>query len=167
MPGQSLRRKSVRQKLNPISIEFVGKNVLLVDDSIVRGTTSQQIIQMTRDVGARKVYMASAAPPVRHPNVYGIDMPAPNEFVAHNRTIEEIAKEIGADRLIYQDLDDLVDAVRQENPELRNFDCSCFNGKYVTGDVSTQYLDELETRRNDKAQTRAEIDNADITASEV
>jgi amidophosphoribosyltransferase len=167
MPGQSQRRKSVRQKLNPISIEFVGKNVLLVDDSIVRGTTSQQIIQMTRDVGARKVYMASAAPPVRYPNVYGIDMPAPNEFVAHNRTVEEIAKEIGADRLIYQDLDDLVDAVRQENPELRNFDWSCFNGKYVTGDISTQYLDELETRRNDKAKTRAEVENTDITASEV
>jgi amidophosphoribosyltransferase len=167
MPGQSLRRKSVRQKLNPISIEFVGKNVLLVDDSIVRGTTSQQIIQMARDAGARKVYMASAAPPVRHPNVYGIDMPAPNEFVAHNRTVEEIAREIGADRLIYQDLDDLVDAVRQENPELRNFDCSCFNGKYITGDVSSQYLDELETRRNDKAKTRAEVESADITASEV
>jgi amidophosphoribosyltransferase len=167
MPGQSLRRKSVRQKLNPISIEFVGKNVLLVDDSIVRGTTSQQIIQMTREVGARKVYMASAAPPVRYPNVYGIDMPAPNEFVAHNRTVDEIAKAIGVDRLIYQDLDDLVDAVRQENPELRNFDCSCFNGKYVTGDISSQYLDELETRRNDKAMSRDEMDNVDATASEV
>lgn len=167
MPGQSLRRKSVRQKLNPISIEFVGKNVLLVDDSIVRGTTSHQIIQMTRDVGARKVYMASAAPPVRYPNVYGIDMPAPNEFVAHNRSVEEIAKEIGADRLIYQDLDDLVDAVRQENPELRNFDCSCFNGKYVTGGIDSQYLDELETRRNDKAKARAEVETTDVTAFEV
>ncbi|HEX5055239.1 MAG TPA: amidophosphoribosyltransferase [Gammaproteobacteria bacterium] len=167
MPGQSLRRKSVRQKLNPISIEFVGKNVLLVDDSIVRGTTSQQIIQMTRDVGARKVYMASAAPPVRYPNVYGIDMPAPSEFVAHNRTVEEIAKEIGADRLIYQDLDDLIDAVRQENPELRNFDCSCFNGKYITGDINSQYLDELQARRNDKAKARVEVETTDITAFEV
>ncbi|HEY3486640.1 MAG TPA: amidophosphoribosyltransferase [Gammaproteobacteria bacterium] len=167
MPGQSQRRKSVRQKLNPISIEFVGKNVLLVDDSIVRGTTSQQIIQMARDAGARKVYMASAAPPVRYPNVYGIDMPAPTEFVAHDRTVDQIAREIGVDRLIYQDLDDLIDAVRQENPELRNFDCSCFNGKYITGDINSQYLDELQARRNDKAKARAEVENTDISASEV
>lgn len=153
MPGQKIRKKSVRQKLNPIAVEFQDKNVLLVDDSIVRGTTSQQIIQMARDAGAREVYMASAAPPVRYPNVYGIDMPAPTEFVAHDRSVEEIAQEIGADRLLYQDLDDLVDAVRQGNPKLQEFDCSCFNGNYVTGSVNKAYLDLLEERRSDNAKS--------------
>jgi amidophosphoribosyltransferase len=148
MPGQTIRQKSVRQKLNPISVEFKDKNVLLVDDSIVRGTTSQQIIQMARDAGARKVYMASAAPPVRYPNVYGIDMPAPQEFIAHNRSVPEIAEAIGADRLIYQELEDLIDAVRQGNPDLRQFDCSCFNGEYVTGSVDNEYLESLMLRRN-------------------
>lgn len=155
MPGQTIRKKSVRQKLNPISIEFQDKNVLLVDDSIVRGTTSQQIIQMARDAGAKKVFMASAAPPVRYPNVYGIDMPAPTEFVAHNRTIKEIAEEIGADYLIYQDLEDLVAAVTQDNDALTSFDCSCFNGEYVTGLVDEAYLAELEKVRNDVAKVTA------------
>jgi amidophosphoribosyltransferase len=156
MPGQTIRKKSVRQKLNPISVEFQNKNVLLVDDSIVRGTTSQQIVQMARDAGARKVYMASAAPPVRYPNVYGIDMPAPTEFVAHNRDIAEIAKVIGADRLIYQNLEDLVDAVSQDNPDLSVFDCSCFNGEYITGGVDQDYLKKLEQRRNDNAKVEAD-----------
>jgi amidophosphoribosyltransferase len=165
MPGQAMRRKSVRQKLNPISVEFVGKNVLLVDDSIVRGTTSQQIIQMARDVGARKVYMASAAPPVRYPNVYGIDMPATKEFIAHGRSVDEVAQEIGADRLIYQDLNDLIDAVRQENPDVAEFDCSCFNGIYITGDVKSAYLEELETRRNDKTKSQGDEESMDMTAT--
>jgi amidophosphoribosyltransferase len=165
MPGQAMRRKSVRQKLNPISVEFVGKNVLLVDDSIVRGTTSQQIIQMAREVGARKVYMASAAPPVRYPNVYGIDMPATKEFIAHGRSADEVAQEIGADRLIYQDLNDLIDAVRQENPDVAEFDCSCFNGIYVTGDVKSAYLEELETRRNDKTKSEGDEESMDMTAT--
>jgi amidophosphoribosyltransferase len=153
MPGQQERKKSVRQKLNPIDLEFKGKNVLLVDDSIVRGTTSKQIIQMAREAGANKVYMASAAPPVRYPNVYGIDMPAMEEFVAHNRTVEEIAEEIGADWLVYQDLDDLVEAVRKGNKNLREFDCSCFDGKYVTKDVDTAYFTRLQNSRNDAAKS--------------
>jgi amidophosphoribosyltransferase len=132
MPGQKIRRKSVRQKLNPIPLEFKGKNVMLVDDSIVRGTTSSQIIQMAREVGARKVYFASAAPPVVYPNVYGIDMPAANELVAHNRTVDEVCQEIGADRLIYQDLEDLIEAIRKGNPKLNRFDSSCFNGDSET-----------------------------------
>lgn len=156
MPGQKERKRSVRQKLNPISLEFVDKNVLLVDDSIVRGTTSQQIVQMARDAGARKVYMASAAPPVRYPNVYGIDMPAASEFVAHGRNEDEIAALIGADKLIYQDLEDLVDAVRQGNPAIEHFDCSCFNGVYVTGGVDEEYLKELENIRNDIARSEQE-----------
>lgn len=149
MPGQVLRRESVRQKLNAIDLEFQGKNVLLVDDSIVRGTTSQQIIQMAREAGAEKVYFASAAPPVRYPNVYGIDMPAASELIAHGRTEAEVAEMIGADRLIYQDLEDLVDAVRRGNPSIENFDTSCFSGEYVTGDVTDTYLAELESERND------------------
>ena len=149
MPGQTERKKSVRQKLNPIDLEFQGKNVLLVDDSIVRGTTSKQIIQMAREAGANKVYMASAAPPVRYPNVYGIDMPAPEEFVAHNRTVDEIADVIGADWLVYQDLEDLVEAVQKGNEELQEFDCSCFDGKYVTKDVDENYFRRLELQRND------------------
>ncbi len=129
MPGQKMRKKSVRQKLNAIGLEFEGKNVLLVDDSVVRGTTSEQIIQMARDAGAKKVYFASAAPPVRYPNVYGIDMPAANELIAHDRSEQEVCVAIGADRLIYQDLDDLIDAVRKGNPEIKHFDTSCFSNR--------------------------------------
>ncbi len=153
MPGQALRKKSVRQKLNPIGIEFKGKNVLLIDDSIVRGTTSQQIVQMARDAGANKVYFASAAPPVRYPNVYGIDMPSRDELLATDRTDEEICKEIGADGLIYQDLDALVGNITASNPKLKAFDCSCFDGKYITGDVDEAYLSLIEAARrdNDKA----------------
>ena len=149
MPGQALRKKSVRQKLNPIGIEFKGKNVLLVDDSIVRGTTSQQIVQMARDAGASKVYFASAAPPVRFPNVYGIDMPSRDELLATGRTDEEICQEIGADALIYQDLDALVKGVQLSNPKIENFDCSCFDGQYVTGDISEAYLANIEAARGD------------------
>ena len=149
MPGQKQRKKSVRQKLNPIDLEFKRKNVLLVDDSIVRGTTSQQIIQMAREAGARKVYFASASPPVRYPNVYGIDMPAAAELIAHGRSDEEVAAEIGADRLIFQDLADLIESVRKGNPRLERFDASVFTGEYVTGDVTKSYLDHLEQRRSD------------------
>ena len=149
MPGQALRKKSVRQKLNPIGIEFKGKNVLLVDDSIVRGTTSQQIVQMARDAGANKVYFASAAPPVRFPNVYGIDMPSRDELLATGRTDEEICKEIGADGLIYQDLDALVRDIGLSNPNMEVFDCSCFDGKYVTGDIDDAYLARIESARGD------------------
>lgn len=149
MPGQALRKKSVRQKLNPIGIEFKGKNVLLVDDSIVRGTTSQQIVQMARDAGANKVYFASAAPPVRFPNVYGIDMPSREELLATGRTDEEICKEIGADALIYQDLDALKQSIMKSNPHLTAFDSSCFDGKYVTGDVDAAYLNRIEAARSD------------------
>ncbi len=149
MPGQEQRRKSVRQKLNAIELEFKGKNVLLVDDSIVRGTTSMQIIQMARDAGARKVYFASAAPPVRYPNVYGIDMPSVHELVATGRNDEQIAREIGADRLIYQDLPDLLAAAREGNRAITEFDASCFNGEYITGDVNQAYLDRVEQIRAD------------------
>jgi len=155
MPGQSSRKKSVRQKLNPIDVEFKGKNVLLVDDSIVRGTTSRQIVQMARDSGAKKVYFASAAPPVRYPNVYGIDMPSASELVAHGRTEEEVCAWIGADGLIYQDLEDLKDAVlKKGKTHVDRFDASVFDGEYVTGDVTTDYLDELECRRNDGAKSK-------------
>ena len=147
MPGQAIRRKSVRQKLNAIGIEFKGKNVLLVDDSIVRGTTSQQIVMMAREAGARKVFFASAAPPVRFPNVYGIDMPTRAELLATGRTDEQICREIGADALIYQDLDALVAAVREGNTEIQEFDCSCFNGHYITGDITPEYLNRLEHQR--------------------
>jgi amidophosphoribosyltransferase len=153
MPGQAVRKKSVRQKLNAIDLEFRGKNVLLVDDSIVRGNTSSEIIQMARDAGANKVYFASAAPPVCFPNVYGIDMPSVNELIAHNRSEEEVAKLIGADWLIYQDLDDLVEAVSAGNPDLKNFDLSCFNGEYVTGDINQDYLDHIDRMRNDSAKS--------------
>lgn len=154
MPGQEERKKSVRQKLNPIDLEFQGKNVLLVDDSIVRGTTSQEIIQMARDAGAAKVYFASASPPVRYPNVYGIDMPTSNELIAHGRTEEEVCEEIGADRLIYQDLKDLVDSVRTGNPDIRNFECSVFTGQYLTDDVDDEYLQQLELFRSDEAKKK-------------
>jgi len=152
MPGQKQRKKSVRQKLNAIDLEFRDKNVLLVDDSIVRGTTSQQIIQMARDAGARKVYFASAAPPVRYPNVYGIDMPSAHELIAHDRSEEEIAEAIGADRLIFQDLDDLINAVQRGNTTLTCFDTSVFNGEYVTEGVTPLYLQQLELLRSDSSK---------------
>lgn len=155
MPGQSERRKSVRQKLNAIDLEFRGKNVLLVDDSIVRGTTSRQIVEMAREAGARKVYLASAAPPVRYPNVYGIDMPAANEFIAHGRDEEEIAAHIGADWLVYQRLEDLVACAKEGNRRIERFDCSVFDGSYVTGDVDEGYLERISRARNDAAKQRA------------
>lgn len=159
MPGQHRRKKSVRQKLNAIDLEFEGKNVLLVDDSIVRGTTSEQIIQMARDAGANKVYFASAAPPVRHPNVYGIDMPAVEELIAHNRTEEEVGEAIGADKLFYQDLKDLIDSVQKGNTNIKQFDTSCFNGHYITGDIDDAYLERINNLRNDIAQTKHNADN--------
>jgi len=151
MPGQGVRKKSVRQKLNVIASEFKGRNVLLVDDSIVRGTTSKEIVQMARDAGARKVYMASAAPPVRFPNVYGIDMPTPEELVAHNRTVDEVCALIGCDALIYQDVDAMKQAVRSaaagDAKPLDGFDASCFDGVYVTGDVSVSDIVRLNEKR--------------------
>ncbi len=153
MPGQVERSKSVRRKLNAIDLEFRGKNVLLVDDSIVRGTTSKQIIEMARDAGAKKVYFASAAPPVRYPNVYGIDMPTASELIAHGRTEDEVGELIGADRMIYQDLDDLVDAVYHNRTKIKGFDTSCFSGEYVTGDVTDHYLARLARERADSAKT--------------
>jgi amidophosphoribosyltransferase len=153
MPGQSARKKSVKQKLNPVPLEFEGKNVMLVDDSIVRGTTCRQIIEMARDAGANKVYFASAAPPVRYPNVYGIDMPSATELIAHNRSDQEICDLIGADWLIFQDLEDLVECSRDGNPDIEGFDCSVFNGNYVSGDVDKNYLDRIESLRNDDAQS--------------
>jgi len=157
MPGQAMRRKSVRQKLNPVGIEFKDKVVLLVDDSIVRGTTSREIVNMARDAGAKKVYFASASPPVRFPNVYGIDMPNQSELVATGRTEAEVATEIGADLLIYQDLDALKNAVRAANPKLVNFEASCFDGRYITGDITADYLSQLAVER-DEARGQAEAD---------
>jgi amidophosphoribosyltransferase len=148
MPGQALRKKSVRQKLNAIGEEFKGKNVLLVDDSIVRGTTSREIVQMARDAGATRVYFASASPPVRYSNVYGIDMPTRNELIASDRSDDEIAREIGCDALVYQDLDAMVEAVRAGNPAILDFDTSCFDGRYITGDVTPEYLQYVEAIRN-------------------
>jgi len=163
MPGQAMRKKSVRQKLNAIGMEFKDKNVLLVDDSIVRGTTSREIVQMARDAGARKVYFASAAPPVCFPNVYGIDMPSRMELIATGRSDEEICREIGADRLIYQDLDDLKAAVRKANPAIAGFDASCFDGNYITGDITPQYLDVIEARRGDgKADKPVDDDQMEL-----
>jgi amidophosphoribosyltransferase len=157
MPGQKVRRKSVRQKLNAIDLEFRKKNVLLVDDSIVRGTTSQQIIQMARDAGAHRVYFASAAPPVRYPNVYGIDMPAASELIAHGRSEEEVGTLLGADGLIFQDLDALIEAVQKKDKSaVDRFDASVFNGDYVTGDVTDAYLRHLEAARNDFAKEERE-----------
>ncbi len=147
MPGQAVRKKSVRQKLNAMSVEFRGKNVLLVDDSIVRGTTSREIVQMARDSGANKVYFASAAPPVRFPNVYGIDMPTRAELIAHGRTDEEIRTAIGADALIYQSAEAMQQSVRDVAPHLNVFEGSCFDGHYVTGDVTAEYLDYIERER--------------------
>jgi amidophosphoribosyltransferase len=154
MPGQEERAKSVRRKLNAIDLEFRGKNVLLVDDSIVRGTTSRQIIKLAREAGANRVYFASAAPPVRYPNVYGIDMPAASELIANGRTIDEVKELIGADKLVYQDLHGLIRSVRHDNSGISEFDTSCFSGEYVTGDVTEEYLDELEQRRNDAAKKK-------------
>jgi amidophosphoribosyltransferase len=156
MPGQEVRKKSVRQKLNAIGMEFKGKNVLLVDDSIVRGTTSREIVQMARDAGARKVFFASAAPPVRYPNVYGIDMPTSHELIAYGRTDAEIAREIGADRLIYQSLDALVEDCRSVNPKIQQFETSCFTGDYITGDITPEYLADVEAQRNDGELRRRE-----------
>ncbi len=165
MPGQAERDKSVRRKLNAIGLEFRGKNVLLVDDSIVRGTTSRQIIKLARDAGAKKVYFASAAPPVRYPNVYGIDMPAASELIANGRDFEEIAKLIGADKLIYQDLHGLIRSVRHDNSAITEFDASCFSGEYVTGEVTEAYLHDLEERRNDNAKQAREARQKGLTAT--
>ena len=167
MPGQAERANSVRRKLNAIDLEFRGKNVLLVDDSIIRGTTSKQIIRLARDAGANKVYFASAAPPVRFPNVYGIDMPATKELIANGRTVDEIQEIIGADRLIYQDLSGLIRSVRHDRSDITEFDTSCFSGEYVTGDITDDYLSRLEAARNDSAKSRRaarlmNLDDADI-----
>jgi len=148
MPGQTVRKKSVRQKLSTIEAEFRGKNVLLVDDSIVRGTTSREIVEMARAAGANKVYFASAAPPVRFPNVYGIDMPTPSELIASTRDVQEIAREIGVDGLVYQELSDLTQAIQERNPAITQFEASCFDGKYVTGDIDAAYLVALERQRH-------------------
>jgi amidophosphoribosyltransferase len=148
MPGQGVRKKSVRQKLNVIASEFKGRNVLLVDDSIVRGTTSKEIVQMARDAGARKVYLASAAPPVRFPNVYGIDMPTPHELVAHDRTVDEIRDIIGCDALIYQDVEGMKQAIGSLNPSLAGFDASCFDGVYVTGDITQETIARMNQGRD-------------------
>ncbi len=160
MPGQEERKKSVKQKLNPIPLEFQDKNVLLVDDSIVRGTTSRQIIEMAREAGARKVYFASAAPEIRFPNVYGIDMPVKSELIAHDKNVKDIQKDIGADWLIYQNLDDLIKAVTptDEQPDSRHFDCSVFDGDYITGDIDEEYLNCLEAARNDNAKQQQNVD---------
>src|SRR6187397_680962 len=147
MPGQGVRKKSVRQKLNALCMEFRGKNVMLVDDSIVRGTTSQEIVQMARDAGAKKVYLASAAPPVRYPNIYGIDMPTSTELIAHDRSIEQIREFIGADALIYQDIEEMKQAVWSLNPSLQGFEASCFDGDYITGDIRADQVDSLRTQR--------------------
>jgi len=162
MPGQAVRRKSVRQKLNAIGMEFKGKNVMLVDDSIVRGTTSQEIVMMAREAGARRVYFASAAPPVRFPNVYGIDMPTRAELIAAHRTEAEVGIEIGADALIYQDLDALKECVRKLNPKLTSFETSCFDGKYITGDVTSDYLHAIEVRRDAARDSEDEFDGAQL-----
>jgi len=164
MPGQKQRRKSVKQKLNAIDLEFKGKNVLLVDDSIVRGTTSQQIIQMARDCGAKKVYFASASPPVRYPNVYGIDMPSVKELIGHDKDEAQIAEAIGADWLVYQDIDDMVEAImHKHNSGVESFDASCFDGNYVTGDIDQAYLNSLQKMRNDKAKSnRDQLENQTV-----
>ena len=152
MPGQKQRKKSGRNKLNPIPAEFKDKKVLLVDDSIVRGTTSGQIVEMAQEAGAKKVYFASAAPEIRYPNVYGIDMPSSKELIAYGRTVEEVSKLIHADGLIYQSLEDLKEAVRRENPELKEFECSVFNGEYITNDIDEAYLQFIDKLRNDDAK---------------
>lgn len=168
MPGQAVRKKSVRQKLNAMRVEFQDKSVLIVDDSIVRGTTSYEIVQMARDAGARKVIFASAAPPVCFPNVYGIDMPTRSELVAYGRTLQEINDMIGADQLIYQDVNDLKQAVRDINPIIADFEASCFDGKYVTGDINESYLDALEASRNNPdAVADRQQDSGDFARSQL
>jgi amidophosphoribosyltransferase len=162
MPGQTERRKSVRQKLNAIGLEFKDKNVLLVDDSIVRGTTCYEIIEMAREAGAKKVYFASAAPEVIHPNVYGIDMPAANELIAHGRTTDEIRQAIGADWLVYQKLEDLKSATQTKKSDVHDFDCSVFDGSYVTGDIDQAYLDALETLRKEGSKTNALVSESSM-----
>ena len=157
MPGQAIRKKSVRQKLNAIGSEFKGKSVLLVDDSIVRGTTSREIVQMARESGAKRVIFASAAPPVKYPNVYGIDMPTRNELIAYGRTDEEVSREITADALVYQDIDALKRSISDVNPALKNFEASCFDGNYITGDISRDYLDRLEFARNNPKPSSDDI----------
>lgn len=166
MPGQSIRKKSVRQKLNAIALEFKDKNVLLVDDSIVRGTTSREIVQMAREAGARRVYVASAAPPVRYANVYGIDMPSPAELIAADRSVDQVARTIGADWLVYQDMEDLINAARRGNPAIASFDTSCFTGEYVTGDVNADYLAQVEAARNDLARENNDRDEGLMDLSE-
>jgi amidophosphoribosyltransferase len=160
MPGQGVRKKSVRQKLNAIGVEFKGRNVLLVDDSIVRGNTSKEIVQMAREAGARKVYMASAAPPVRYPNVYGIDMPTSEELIAHNRSIEEIRQFIGADALIYQDVAAMKRVVGALNPALNGFEASCFDGVYITGDVSAADFDAMAAQREAQGDEEETVDRS-------
>lgn len=162
MPGQKQRVSAVRRKLNTISAEFKGKNVLLVDDSIVRGTTSEQIVEMARAAGAKKIYFASAAPEIRYPNVYGIDMPTKHELIAYNRNVDEIAQLIGVDKLIFQDLNALMISVQQENPSIREFDASVFTGKYVTGDVTPEYLENIAELRNDAAKKKREKDATNL-----
>ena len=162
MPGQAQRVSSVRRKLNTIASEFKGKNVLLVDDSIVRGTTSEQIVEMARAAGAKKVYFASAAPEIRYPNVYGIDMPTRSELIAYERNTDEIAKLIGVDKLVFQDLADLTGSVQQENPSIKAFDCSVFTGCYVTGDITEAYLDNIAEQRNDAAKKKREKDSSNL-----
>ena len=162
MPGQAQRVSSVRRKLNTIAAEFKGKNVLLVDDSIVRGTTSEQIVEMARAAGAKKVYFASAAPEIRYPNVYGIDMPTRSELIAYKRNTDEIAKLIGVDKLVFQDLADLTGSVQQENPAIQAFDCSVFTGCYVTGDITEAYLDNIAEQRNDAAKKKREKDSSNL-----
>ncbi|MGY6103570.1 amidophosphoribosyltransferase [Pasteurella multocida] len=162
MPGQALRVSSVRRKLNTIASEFKDKNVLLVDDSIVRGTTSEQIVEMARAAGAKKIYFASAAPEIRYPNVYGIDMPTKNELIAYGRDVYEIANLIGVDKLIFQDLDALTGSVQQENPSIQDFDCSVFTGVYVTGDITSEYLDNIAEQRNDIAKKKREKDATNL-----
>jgi amidophosphoribosyltransferase len=162
MPGQEQRQKSVRSKLNAIDLEFRNKNVLLIDDSIVRGTTSAQIIELAREAGAKKVYFASAAPPVRHPNVYGIDMPAASELVAAERTEDEVRDLIGADWLVYQDLEDLVLACQHDDARVSEFDTSCFSGTYVTGDVTPEYLERLRSERSDAAKARRRVAQSNL-----
>jgi amidophosphoribosyltransferase len=168
MPGKTIRKKSVRQKLSVVGLEFKDKNVLIVDDSIVRGTTSREIVQMAREAGARRVYFASAAPPVRFANVYGIDMPTRTELIATGRSEEQIAREIGADAVIYQDLEALKLAVRAVNPKLTQFETSCFDGVYITGDVTSEYLASVEQKRNSarqESEEEAETNQLDLNTA--
>jgi amidophosphoribosyltransferase len=162
MPGQKQRKKSVRQKLNAIDLEFKNKTVLLVDDSIVRGTTCNEIIEMARDAGAKKVYFASAAPEVKFPNVYGIDMPTAKELIAYGRSTDEICQSIGADWLVYQDLDDLINATKTKKSDVQEFDCSVFNGCYITGDIDQAYLDALEDQRSDAKKASRQVRESSI-----